>query len=513
MPFTDTASIKIFISYASDDERIAEVLARTLRATFVNSIEITMMSDFPAGVNWRRLIDSSISQTDLLIAIASGRLRPSHSWTGFEIGSFSFSTGIAPKMKRYQHLDRLMIPFAVLERMPSTLNEFEGIDIDRDALRDIRFDPLNLPNELNGRVRPDGPHKKIVSMLADLDNVVNRAGFEGSGSDIRLQRERYDTLEKNAQALYLDVLGLMLSREMSVDYPKTKLIIRTQPSLQSGGVFDPVETAIIRIEGNGHEVFGLPEPHDQPIKWSELTSRADEDIAFQWRKALTSLMSSSKGSNFIDDNSIISFNRKKVFRIFTAAVTSYYSSEIEYQVYAVEILRHRDYGDPDTTLLLKALEISLAYRFMFLEDTSEFSPSIFRATRLDKLQGRASDLVDQLNLLLLTADQYELGEPKNIIKILGIPTSNEIDDKFRQWDKEKESLYQATRKLLTLKSVDYSDSSEYVGKVQAFCQHTRQMNESYTAAVLEELDKRLEAQKLRTVVSEPVAIRPAVWSR
>jgi hypothetical protein len=160
MPFTDTASIKIFISYASDDERIADILAKTLRATFVNSIEITMMSEFPVGINWRRLIDSGISQTDILIAITSGRLKPSHSWTGFEIGSFSFSTSIAPKMKRYQHLDRLMIPFAVLERMPSTLNEFEGIDIDRDALRDVRFDPLNLTSELNRPLQTDGSSRK-----------------------------------------------------------------------------------------------------------------------------------------------------------------------------------------------------------------------------------------------------------------------------------------------------------------------------------------------------------------
>lgn len=299
MPFTDTASIKIFISYASDDERIADILAKTLRATFVNSIEITMMSEFPVGINWRRLIDSGISQTDILIAITSGRLKPSHSWTGFEIGSFSFSTSIAPKMKRYEHLDRLMIPFAVLERMPSTLNEFEGIDIDRDALRDVRFDALNLTSELNRPLQTDGPHTKIVTMLANLANMINKACFDGRGSNIKLQRERYNVLEKNAHSLYLDVLELMLSREMSVDYPKTKLIIRTQPSLHSGGMFDPIETAIIKIEGSSYEVFGLSEPHDQPMNWSELTSRADEDIAFQWRKALTSLMPASKESNFI----------------------------------------------------------------------------------------------------------------------------------------------------------------------------------------------------------------------
>lgn len=110
-----------------------------------------------------------------------------------------------------------------------------------------------------------------------------------------------------------------------------------------------------------------------------------------------------------------------MFRIFSTAVTSYYSSEIEYQVYVVEVLRRRDHGDPDTTLLLKALDVNLAYRFMFLEDTSEFSPSIFRATKPNELKDRASGLIDQLNVLLLSAEQYELGEPKNIIRILEVP--------------------------------------------------------------------------------------------
>jgi hypothetical protein len=133
---------------------------------------------------------------------------------------------------------------------------------------------------------------------------------------------------------------------------------------------------------------------------------------------------------------------------------------------------------------------------MFLEDTSEYSPSIFKAVKLDELQNRASDLIDQLNLLLLTADQYELGDPKNIIKILGIPKSNEIDDRFRDWDQDRESLYRVTKELLKLKSVTYSDKTAYIAQLETFSENTRQMNESYTAAVLAGLGKQLEAHKL-----------------
>lgn len=492
MPYSTNNSLKIFVSYASEDGKIAEALAKALRATFVNSLEITMMSEFPMGINWRRLIDTSIGQTDVLIAIATGRLKPSHSFTGSEIGSFSFSMGANPKMARFNHLDRRMIPFAVLEKSPSTMNEFEGIDIDPAVLRDVRFDPKNLAGEfkVGGRSRTDGPEIQIVKLLADLENLFNQTKLVNTGADIIIQQERFETLEKNAHALYLDVLSLMLAREMSVDHPKTKIIIRTQPSLYTGGKFDSLETSIIKIEGKGHDVFGLPEPYGEFFKWSELISRADEDIAFQWRKALLSLISSSKTSEFIDDNSIVSFDRKKLYRIFASSVTEYYSNETEFEVYVVEILRRKDYGDPDTTLLLKALDVSLSYRFMFLEETSEFSPIVFKATKLSELQVRASDMIDQLNLLLLTADQYELGDAKNIIRILGIPASSEIDERFKQWDTQKNILYQATKDLLKIKDMGYSEKSGYIVKLTAFCEHTRQMNESYTAAVLDGLHKQ-----------------------
>jgi hypothetical protein len=50
-------------------------LTRTLRATFVNSTEITMVSEFSCGVN-SSLNYGNISQSDVPVDIASGRLKP-----------------------------------------------------------------------------------------------------------------------------------------------------------------------------------------------------------------------------------------------------------------------------------------------------------------------------------------------------------------------------------------------------------------------------------------------------
>ena len=90
----------------------------------------------------------SIRQTDILIAIATSRLKPSHSFTGFEVGAFTFSLHSMPRMERYPTEERRMIPFAVLAQVPDTTREFEGIDIEPTALRYLNFDATDLAANL-----------------------------------------------------------------------------------------------------------------------------------------------------------------------------------------------------------------------------------------------------------------------------------------------------------------------------------------------------------------------------
>ena len=54
--------------------------------------------------------------------------------------------------------------------------------------------------------------------------------------------------------------------------------------------------------------------------------------------------------------------------------TRYYNDTQELNVYFVERWRGDEYGDQDTTLLLKGLHIVCRYRFLFLEVGSKFHP-------------------------------------------------------------------------------------------------------------------------------------------
>ena len=99
MSFSPERNINIFLSYAHEDQEIADAISGALRSAFYDTFDITLMSEFPLGLNWREVINESIRATDIMIAIATGRLKPGHSYTGFEIGSFTTSVMFQPNMK------------------------------------------------------------------------------------------------------------------------------------------------------------------------------------------------------------------------------------------------------------------------------------------------------------------------------------------------------------------------------------------------------------------------------
>ena len=193
MPFSENDALKVFISYASEDQSTADVLKLTLKAAFNENIEITMMSEFVTGLNWRGIIQKSISGTDVMIVVATGRLKPSHSFTGAEVGAFGQSIFTQPMMARWPFLQRRIIPFAVLARVPDTVNEFEGVNIDPNSLRDVRFDPTTLDDNLK-RLQAEQKESQPSSLkfLLDIQDLLDSRVENNRSSSIVKSRDRIE---------------------------------------------------------------------------------------------------------------------------------------------------------------------------------------------------------------------------------------------------------------------------------------------------------------------------------
>jgi hypothetical protein len=505
MPYTEEDSLNVFLSFSSEDVGIASSIASTLRKAFPREVEITAMNEFPLGENWRELIDNSIDRTDVLIAIATGQLRPSHSFTGQEVGSFSFSMREKPKINGCD-LDRRIIPFAVLASVPATVNEFEGITIDKDKLRDLRFDALSLQSQLN---KEEASHNddssKMYLFLSDFEDILikRRASIKKSSvvdvQRMRVTEERIKTLKELGNDLRLSILGLMLDREESSERPKAKLVVRLSGSAVNSPPEDWLTQSTIGLDGNVSEIFG-PRANSALYTWEQLTGNIAEDIVYQWRKVFTALLSNSVKSIFLDDNSILSFDKKKIFRIFISQITHYYNGDRQIDIYIVEVLRQKDYGDPDSTLLLHGLEVSLAYRFMFLEKLSIFSPAYFKAVRIENFRESVSDMLDGLNVIILLTELYGLSNPQNILRILGLSAADSLAERYQYWDNERDAIYEAATRIIASKHVSELDKRNFIQSISDFCEHTKQMNESYTSTVMGVLNKTIES-KQKTLIS------------
>jgi hypothetical protein len=498
MPYSDSKSLKLFLSYASEDQAIAGAVAECLLNSFDSSIEIQMMSKFQVGANWRQLIDDDLDRADILVAIASGRLKAGHSFTGYEIGAFAFSCRRTPKMVTFPNLPRKTVPFVVLSGVPDTIAEFQGIGIDPASVIDIKYDGDQIDNRLaalNKNVA-NGYDKNIFKLLTDIDDLVREAnGTPSRGEEIERRRNK---LKAQSGTLLKAILESLLTREKSSARPKSKLIVRVEPHSNTG-----IAGAELRVEGPCSNAFGVDTSSTQAMTWNDFIGHVDgADISKAWQTTLDELMSSALEGSFLD-HKLTSYDRKKTFRVFISKIVDFYSNAHEFHMYVVELMRPRDYGDPETTLLLSALRVGLTYRFMFLERQSEFGPVLMEATQPSDLPRVITNLTSELEYILQFAHESGLQDPKNIIKLLGEAASPGMKEKYKLWNSQRDQLLKSAQRVLVEKGDLGRTSADFIKTLKLFCAKTKPLNDEYVSAVLRALHLMVGWQETPVSQSAP----------
>src|SRR5215470_1835868 len=136
--------LHVFISYASEDARLATAINNELKTVFGHAmIKTTLDTQLKLGVDWRSRLEEALIDADVLLIVATGRQKFSHSYTGFEVGFFSASKRVKEKMRHFSS-ERLIIPIGVLERIPEAMSDIESLNltatltpflVDEDTLR------------------------------------------------------------------------------------------------------------------------------------------------------------------------------------------------------------------------------------------------------------------------------------------------------------------------------------------------------------------------------------------
>jgi len=496
-------SLKIFLSYAREDESLARALDKSLSGTFGGGIDLARMSTFPLGANWRSEINKLLDRADVLIAITSGRRKPGHSFTGYEIGAFHFSCLRSPNMEAYANVPRKAIPFALASAMPDTLSELEGVGLDASSIFAVEYNLDDDSTEYN---------EQIFNFLEFVEKVISGI-TRGDIPDARKSQ-----LRTAACKLFADIKQILSTREEKTEQPKSKLVIRADV----GSSEADLANAEIWLEGDDcRSAFGIDPSSPglvntssvRPMKWASFISRVKgRDIAEGWKMTLERMMLQALQGRFIDDR-LTSFDRNKTLKVFISQVVRFYNKTREFHMYVVDIPPPREYGDQHTTLLQNALQVGLTYRSMFLDPTSEFGPNAIMALQTSELPETVSELLCELEYILQSSRSAGLYNPNNINYILGYERAGEVSALFEKWDAAREQLLDVAHRILAARD-GRALRGELIDRLTHFCDETRPMNRSYLEAVMRKLQDRLGlADSSRRESSSHPGFAPAAAGR
>lgn len=419
---TEPRILRIFVSYASEDVEVAKAVATGLRdALPVGHSDICFDKWFlEAGTKYKLQIEAKLETTDVFVIVYTG---VDKLFTGWELGFFEAVKRNDPK--------RRIVPL-FLDALPGAASEYEGrsLKISRDLLK-LDVEDFTAQNV----IAKDDP---MCVLIEDLQEEVEQIKAENRFPKTPLH-ERRDPVEC-VRNMRLQIFGYLKTTVRQVTKPQKEITIRTTgAALQRIERGLPADAVLVPVSGSPMGIFGLA---DAEMKWEsflELTAGPHHDA---WREAIVGVITSSHAERVDVDNTqmIPSCDESKIYRIVLTTATKRWNDCQEFNLYFVEAYREEEYGDEDTTLTLKGLEVACRYRFMFLEGRSQFSANKVMATQEELLPAMAVKLLRELNLMHMRAIAAGLNDPGFWSQFGGWELILDLANTFRPKEKEIREL-------------------------------------------------------------------------
>jgi|GEM_PF-3888221 len=389
--------LRLFISYAREDEKIAIAVSNAVQIALGPSAEVFIDSGLRFGLDFKAEIKKKLDETDVLIAVSSDALKPAFGFTGLELGYFMH----AMEREASPAFRRRIVPI-YLEKPPDVLAEDEGVNIgiSRSTLA-LTFE------EYEAGLTVDYDHA-MVKFLREFQGLVDHLREDTGASRIPLSPEQRDLL-LIVRRMQLAIFSHLKSTPESTLKPQKQIVIRTSDAALEGAGGDLPPDAMLLPMGSGNpmSIFGLSSAQ---MTWSDFHEQTKSaKFRDSWIDAIGGVVTSSLQSQLDVDNSqvIVSYDEKHAFRVILTTGTRYFNGVREFNLYFVEYLKRGDFGDHTTTVIFKGLELLCRFRSLFLERKSEFSSLSFQVVNLRSFRSLARSMEGELNLL--RRDSLEVG--------------------------------------------------------------------------------------------------------
>ena len=193
--------------------------------------------------------------------------------------------------------------------------------------------------------------------------------------------------------------------------------------------------------------------------------------------------------------------------MFVSKVVTYFSQKTEIHIYVVQ-MRTKDYGDPESTRLLKAISVGLRFRSLVLDEQSPFRPEKLGhpIVTAPDLKAKISEMLGQMDLILREANEADLSDPAFLILIWGKGQEKKVQDMIDVWEVTRVRLYAtADEVLMAAEDIGFRQKREkFIEALQYFCDDVEIMNREYTSRILMLLRNYVE-QKISSLHNGQVA--------
>jgi hypothetical protein len=402
---------QFFISYAHEDRKIADAVASMIETAMGPSATVFIDEALSFGVSFEEEIKKKLNETNVLVVVHSGILKPAFSFPGLELGYFISISEHETRMD----FQRRIVPIYSGDP-PDSIKAQEGVDI--GITRETLSTTVEEYTEaLEKNIDWNHPAVKFLRQYQELvDSIREKYHLE-----VITRNDKQKDLPACIRKMLLAIFSHLKTNEDPESEIKPQLQITLKTNDTALGTVNsdslPDDARLVSVGTRRPlSIFGIP---GSEITWGEFKQQtAQNKFRDSWVDALTTVVISSMRNQPAADNSqiILSHNALSTYRVILTTGTRRFDGNRAFNLYFVEYLRRDDTGDPQTTLLVKGLDLVCRFRSLFLEQNSKFcslSAALAMAdvTRKSAAREFARSMERELNLLHLDSLEARLDEP------------------------------------------------------------------------------------------------------
>jgi hypothetical protein len=279
-------------------------------------------------------------------------------------------------------------------------------------------------------------------------------------------------------------------------FSERKVIVRVPADAPNEPLRDLPADTTIEFVGGSFGIFNI-DTRLRTSTWASLIKQSHNDTSLAWIDTIKSVIAMAQQYDFAQNRRLLpSLDGNRFFGLHLSRSLEDFNGITEFHISIVEV-KSKDYGDPTTAMLLKAVSVGLMYRSMFLEgSSSEFSPEAIQLTFPDALPKAVRELLQELDYVEWMSTDAGLREPQNLSLIYPSWNRGELERMLLQWERLKSDLTGSALKVLDAKREELKAArSEFEDRLAAFCSATIPINKESLTKVMRLLESRLGIQE------------------